>query len=130
MHKYHTNLAGLAFRPAEAKDVVRLLRPGHQLELEREPENPWDENAIKVYALVIEGTTQPIPTDADEQQALDAESHFIGYVEKLVNGPVAHDLDAGLTFTAHVEESYDDYDQPPRSSMWAKPLIAIETFKR
>jgi len=129
-NNYLTNLAGLAFRPADAKDVVKMLRPGMQLELVREPENAWDENAIKVFALVIEGTTTPLPRDIDEQQAEAAEQHFIGYVEKLVNGPLARDLDQGLTFTAVVEKTYDDYALSAKTGMWSKPLIAISTFRR
>ena len=126
--KYLTNLAGLAFRPAEAKDIVKMLRPGMQLTLEREPENPWDENAIRVFAYVWPGSERLVEDLEDLERG---EPYFIGFVEKLVNGPVARDLDNPmLTFTAVVEKTYDDYDQSAKTGMWSKPLIAIQTFPR
>lgn len=132
MPKYLTNLAGLSFRPAESKDVVKMLRPGMQLDLEREPNNPWDANAIQVFALVRADTTIPLEIEdlGHGEPEGYAERHFIGYVEKLVNAPLARDMDEGLTFICHVEKTYDDYDQPIKSSMWSKPLIAIETRPR
>ena len=127
MTQYLTNLAGLYFRPAESKDVVKMLRPGMQLDLEREPNNPWDANAIKVFALVVDGTTTPLHIDAPAAEHEQAERHFIGYVEKLVNAPLARDMDEGMVTICHVEKTYDDYEQPIKAAMWSKPLIAIET---
>ena len=110
MPRYLTNLAGLSFRPAEAKILVKSLRPGAKLKLQREPDNPFDPNAIMVLA--------PTAEDAFE---------FIGYVEKLTNGPLAPDLDDGFDYAATVANTYDDYAEPVRAGNWARPLIEIIT---
>lgn len=57
-------LMGVNFRPAEAKEVVKTLAIGTRLLLEREPSNPYDNNAVKVKT-----------EDGD----------FIGYVAKVNN---------------------------------------------
>lgn len=124
-NSYLTNLAGLSFRPKESKTVVLQLRPGDQLDLEREPMNAYDENAIKVFALVKPGTLE-----IEHEDPAEAERHFIGYVEKIANPLIARDLDAGLTFSAWVEKSYPDDGTSARQGMWAKPLISIKTLPR
>jgi len=130
MPHYISNLAGLSFCPKESKTVVLNLQPGDQLDLEREPMNAYDENAIKVYALVKGGTTEPADADEIENNPDSVERHFIGYIEKLANPLIARDLDAGLTFTCQVEKTYPDDGTSARQGMWAKPLIAINTFQR
>ncbi len=84
MPHFLTNLAGAVFRPTEAKAIIEKLRPEHLLDLEREPENPYDENAIKVFAIVMPDG-EPLHRDYEKpEEAIDR--IFIGYVEKLVLG--------------------------------------------
>lgn len=112
MIRYLTNLAGLNFRPAEAKDLVLMLEPGAQINLEREPQNQYDENAIKVLATL------------DDPEDDTAEWTFIGYVEKLVNGPLAKDLDDGKQYTAFVQKTYPEGDEE-NPKAWMRPLIEV-----
>lgn len=115
MSRYLTNLAGLSFRPKEAKDVVRALTVGEKLRLEREPDNAYDSNAIRISAIVDKGEGED-----------DFEVVFIGFVERLVNGPIAADLDDGMTYSAEVLVVYDiAYDGDPKA--WMRPLIQIYT---
>lgn len=48
MSTYTANLRGTDFRPIEAQAVVLALEEGQELLLEREPENRFDQNAIRV----------------------------------------------------------------------------------
>lgn len=73
-------LAGLSFRPAEAKEAVDALNIGHDVTLERDPENEYDSNAVKV---ITEGV-------------------FVGFVPKADNFEIASHLDAGKPYTANV----------------------------
>lgn len=66
-------LAGANFRPAEARDRCKALRIGDELELEADPENPYDPNAVKVLA----------------------DEHFIGFIPKADNGPIVAALNRG-----------------------------------
>ncbi len=50
MVTYISVLRGSKFRPMEAQAVVARLETDEAVELEREPDNPYDENAIKVIA--------------------------------------------------------------------------------
>jgi hypothetical protein len=45
---YYEYLVGVSHRPPAAQGVVLALQIGDQLILEREPDNAYDENAIKV----------------------------------------------------------------------------------
>lgn len=56
---FTTKLVGINFRPEEVKELVKALEPGDVLALEREPDNPYDPNAIRV---------------------LDADENFLGFV--------------------------------------------------
>lgn len=70
-----TESVGLHFRPSEVKTLVNEeLTPGEELTLERDPENPYDSNAIKVLFL-------------DEH---------IGFVPKTDNYVLAALMDQGL----------------------------------
>lgn len=62
---------GAQFRPAGTKDLIRSLAIGDELTLEREPENAYDANAIKV----LHDTTH------------------IGYIEASVAADLAHLID-------------------------------------
>lgn len=41
-------VVGMHFRP-EGKATVAMMEEGHEVTLQREPENQYDENAIKVF---------------------------------------------------------------------------------
>jgi hypothetical protein len=73
-------LAGLSFRPASAKAAVAELEVGAEVFLERDPENQYDYNAVKV--LVGE--------------------EFVGFVPKVDNQELASHLDADKPYTASV----------------------------
>lgn len=66
-------LAGAKFRPAEAKEVIRGLAPNDKLTLEREPDNEYDEFAVRILKDGV----------------------FIGYVPKEVSEEVSTRLDNG-----------------------------------
>jgi hypothetical protein len=67
-------LNGVNFRPAETKEIVRALEIDDELRLERDPENSYDANAIKV---------------------LNDDGEFLGFVEKDVAAEIADRLDNG-----------------------------------
>lgn len=46
--KYTSRLVGVSFRPEHVSDIVLDLTEGDQLTLQREPDNPYDQWAIKV----------------------------------------------------------------------------------
>lgn len=57
----HFPLVGLSFRPKEAKDFVKTLGVGDRLYLQRDPDNEYDPNAIKVVnrtSRIIEDQTE------------------------------------------------------------------------
>lgn len=105
--QYLTNLAGLNFRDAESKRVVRELTLGQAVRLEREPGNRYDANAIKILAT----------DDAGDE-------YFIGYVEGLANTTPALRMDKGQEPEAHVAKVYPAEDaEAPKA--WMHPLIEI-----
>jgi hypothetical protein len=66
MPSINTVLAGCNFRPAEARERCKQLGIGEQVELEADPDNEYDGNAVKVLADGV----------------------FIGFVARADNGPV------------------------------------------
>jgi hypothetical protein len=81
--QFEAILRGVNFRPASAKEVVTNLEEGQKLNLEREPGNEYDENAIKV-----------IEPESGE---------FIGYVAKEIAAELAPHMDAGIAFSCMVQ---------------------------
>lgn len=73
MSTFQCTLAGANFRPVEAREVCKSLGIGETLELEADPENQYDSNAVKVIAY----------------------GEFIGFIPKSDNAPVAAALDRG-----------------------------------
>lgn len=78
-NEFHVRLVGTRYRPIEAQIVAANLADGEALHLEREPLNPHDENAIKVYArkqfigYVASGSAAEIAPILDtEQVSIDA----------------------------------------------------------
>lgn len=41
------------------RELLKVIRPGDPLQLRREPENPFDSDAIAVYALIPANTETP-----------------------------------------------------------------------
>ena len=74
------SLNGVQFRDASVKEVVRELNVDDELTLERDPENAYDTNAIKVLQ----------------------DSIFLGFVEKDVAAEIADRLDNGDEYTCTV----------------------------
>jgi hypothetical protein len=126
-NQFLTNLAGLSFRPAEIKDVVRQLQPGDELTLEREPDNAYDANAIRILKPYDRAPTQEEAESlfdfTNDENTTVQDFHFIGYVEALANGPIALAMDAGKRATAKVEKVYEEI---PKDKTWMRPLISIE----
>lgn len=81
--KTETAIAGVQFRPKAIKEAIRLLAPGDQLELERDPENAFDPNAIKIMA----------------------DGQFLGFVQKQVAAYLAPELDTGAAHTCEVKSN-------------------------
>jgi hypothetical protein len=71
-------LAG--FRYGEAAAIWPLLRAGHALELVREPDNPFDANAVRV----------------------EWRGHKLGYVPRRDNAALAWGMDRGMALRARV----------------------------
>jgi len=71
-------LAG--FRYGEAATLWPLLRPGDALELVREPDNPFDANAVRV----------------------EWHGHKLGYVPRRDNAALAWGMDRGIAMRARV----------------------------
>ena len=60
-------LAGLNFRPREAKDLVAVLTAGHELALEREPDNRFDPFAVRVIDPNTEIHIGYVPRTASQE---------------------------------------------------------------
>lgn len=78
----HTFITGVSHRPMSAQVLARNLEEGEELELEREPSNQFDANAIKVMK--------------DEQ--------CIGYIPAKHNADLAAHLDADGEYRCVVKE--------------------------
>lgn len=76
----HSPLAG--FRHHEGPRLFHLLPPGEPLELEREPDNPYDSNAVRV----------------------EWRGHKLGYVPRTQNSALAWAMDRGETLDARVAQ--------------------------
>lgn len=60
-------LAGLSFRPREAKDLVSILETGHELALEREPDNRFDPFAVRIIDPNTEIHIGYVPRTASQE---------------------------------------------------------------
>lgn len=82
-------LVGVSFRGSEARDIVKSLTTdsGHMLSLEAEPDNPYDDHAVKVLYIHPE-------TD-------DAGVH-IGYLARENNRQVHEALMLGTKFDIEI----------------------------
>lgn len=84
-----TALRGVSFRPLEAKVIVKDLSLDDELNLERDPHNPYDPNAIRV--------NHP------------ASGEFLGFIAKEEAAYIAHWMDEGWQFTCAVDERISTY---------------------
>lgn len=78
----NVKVVGIGFRPAEAKEFASALMPGDELTLEREPDNPHDQNAIKVIGGGM----------------------HIGYIERGQAAWLSGHIDEGAEYIGTVEE--------------------------
>lgn len=80
-------LRGARFCDLSIQQILLTLPKDEPLWLEAEPTNPYDHNAIKVWANVPEGVAADVP-DLDERgepQVREHDDHtqvFIGYIAK------------------------------------------------
>ena len=83
-----THLVGSNFRPAECREIVKTLEEGTVLVLERDPQNQYDSNAIKVMY----------------------EGNHLGFIPKSDNEALANEMDHGKEFTCVMQDriSYRD----------------------
>jgi len=89
MSDYHEiQVVGMHFRGSEAKELAATLNPGDELFLEREDNNKYDQNAIKVMAADKNGE----PT------------FHLGYINRDSAAWISPDLDSGARFIATVED--------------------------
>lgn len=79
MNTFFTKLAGVTFDGRQ--QVIRCLVPGQQLRFVREPNNPYDSNAINV--MTMSGLS-------------------VGFIAKDKNSQLAYDLDHGKRFNVKV----------------------------
>ena len=96
-------LMGAAHRSSEAREIVKAFTGQEPLRLERDPDNAYDENAIKVY---------------DEHTG-----EWIGFIERGIAEEVAPKLDAGERLDCTVHMVIDG------GSGQLKPLLKIETHR-
>lgn len=80
-----TEIKGVRFRPGPAHAIVQSLVYGEQLELERDPNNKYDEWAIKLVAR----------------------GEFVGFVQKDIAAHLAPQLDAGQLYDATASDMFD-----------------------
>lgn len=83
-----THLVGSNFRPAECREIVKTLEEGTVLTLERDPDNQYDSNAVKV--------------------TLDG--NHLGFIPKSDNADLANEMDHGKEFVCTMQDriSYRD----------------------
>lgn len=74
------DIVGTHFRPSEAKQACNALEDGDTVELQREPDNKYDANAVAVYT----------------------QGHHVGYIPAANNLQLAIALDDGIEVSAHV----------------------------
>ena len=82
----HVEYTAVKMRGAKYKgDKVRYIKAGTEVVLRREPDNPYDSNAVLVLGVVPSEGVEPAP---------------VGYLPKGLASRVARDMDAGRSFTA------------------------------
>lgn len=92
-----THLVGSNFRPAECREIVKTLEEGTVLVLERDPQNQYDSNAIKVMYDAGTGDSGPVMM-------------HLGFIPKSDNADLANEMDHGKEFACSMQDriSYRD----------------------
>lgn len=93
---YRAHLRGMQYHEGEA--LFPQLRPGDVLDLRREPQNPYDGNAV----------------------AVDRRGHHLGYLPARENASLATMLDNGLPLEARIDTL--NADAPP----WEMCGVVVE----
>jgi hypothetical protein len=93
-----TFVAGFQYHEGMRRKVAQTLKPGIALKLEREPQNPYDENAIAVHTL---------------------QGHHVGYIPRTLNEVPARIADQGIPLEAEVME----FD--PEKDPWKRLVIRV-----
>lgn len=132
MTKIFTSLlVGGHFRPP-AKQVLSILSSGVELDLEPEPENPYDAGAIRVMlrpALIPESQESALDealqgTGCDAQDMLHGPPLHLGYVAKTGGKPLV-----GTDFQGNVEIGEAMADASHRARLGfsgdGKPLVVV-----
>ncbi len=108
------NLVGVTFRPAPVKRIIEALQPGTTLLAERQYDNAYDSNAIRVYVSVNDDRV----IEALALRSLNSDpirpdnTLFIGYIEKGVAAKAARFFDEGYIFTCEVKSATGDAKAP------------------
>ena len=94
-------LAG--FRHYEALEVWREVRAGDRLELVREPDNPYDPNAVRI----------------------DWQGRKLGYLPRPDNAAVARQLDRGTALQANVARLVENRNRSVRLEVEVVALLEV-----
>lgn len=100
----NVRVVGMHFRGADAKEAAANLKPEQSLRLEREPENAFDGNAIKVFF----------------------EDLWLGYVEASQAAWIAPNMDDGLAFICTVQTVVEEPTKANKINYI--PLVEIREF--
>jgi hypothetical protein len=95
-------LAG--FRHYDGGEVLRDLKPGDRLELVREPDNPYDPNAVRVEWRGVK----------------------LGYVPRRDNAAVARQMDHGATLEARLAGLRENRNRSVRLEFEVVAPLAVE----
>ncbi len=93
-----TTVAGFQYHDGMRPKIARTLKSGTPLKLEREPQNPYDENAIAIYTLT---------------------GHHVGYIPRSLNEVPARIADQKIPLEAEVMEFHPERDP------WERLVIRI-----
>lgn len=105
------NLVGVSFRPKIVKSFIELLQPGMNLIVDRQYDNAWDDNAVRVFLEVPqEGAEKYGLLDIKEPWA-DGRL-FIGYIEKGIAAFMAPHMDEGWHYAAQIKSATGDPKSP------------------
>jgi len=91
---YHSKLVGVSFEGRQ--DIIKTLKGNEKIRFRREPDNPYDSNAIAVDVLALE------PGMAYEEKATDWVP--IGYIAKDKNAELALVIDEGKEASIKISE--------------------------
>ena len=86
---YGTEIAGTNYRE-NIEALYEMIREGDMLTLIREPENPYDE-----YAIRIDVDDDGLPGYDPAKTDLEDKSRMLGYIPRAFNKPFARLMEAG-----------------------------------